>query len=212
MRSRSRRAEQCETWLLEGLFKTALLEGLLLTPSFVSWPWRGIYKLETRWLYRAIGRSCPINCTPGRRCVSLLVKPSHWNITSRWCTSPLCSICFAAKLMGTQLAIHCVSSLYLPLRSWLSFHLTVIVQSSGGCMEVRSCRSLSMCSSHSLQQVGLAPLCCTVSERRAIRSEPYTALYGSGLGILVPPVVWQTPVYYRALKWEHNSEQVEGRY
>ena len=79
---------------------------------------RGIYKLETKtvisryWLINRV----PVNCTPGRRCVSLLVNPSRWNVTSRRCTSPLCYICFAAKLTGTQLAVRCVSSLYIPLR------------------------------------------------------------------------------------------------
>ena len=71
---------------------------------------RWVYKLETQRLCRAIGRLCPN--TPGWRCV----KPSHWNVISRGCTSPLCSICLAAKLMGTQHVVRCASSIYLPLR------------------------------------------------------------------------------------------------
>ena len=77
---------------------------------------RGIYELETHQCIALSANCVPVNCTPGRRCVSLLVKPSRWNVTSRRCTSPLCSICFASELVGTQFAVSCVSSLYIPLR------------------------------------------------------------------------------------------------
>ena len=79
----------------------------------------------------------PVNCTPEQRSVPLIVKPSHWNVMSRRCTSPLCSICFAAKLthcslrlqfiysskvsllMGKVIQLHCCKQLTELFSDWL---------------------------------------------------------------------------------------------